>query len=181
MAGRSSMEIRSQTIIAKRTLVRAMINSDSLATNKQAMEEFMRTLVEELEERESSAAAADSTSHLQQQLRLTDAESAGTSSSNNNSRDDTGKHTVADGAHASAANADWQQSGAQAPIVSDTQSRPSAVAARSSPTAQQQAMQSPAQNNSTTDAGMALHSPSPVSLSCPEAARPSPTRRDHLQ
>ena len=49
LAGRSHVEIRSQTIIAKRTLVRAMINSDSLKTNKQAMEELMRVLLEAVE------------------------------------------------------------------------------------------------------------------------------------
>ncbi len=49
LVGRSRVEIRSQTIIAKRTLVRAMINADSLKTNRQAMEDLMRLLLEELE------------------------------------------------------------------------------------------------------------------------------------
>ncbi len=53
--GRSHVEIRSQTIIAKRTLVRAMINADSLKTNRQAMEDLMRLLLEDLE---SGAATA---------------------------------------------------------------------------------------------------------------------------
>ena len=53
--GRSHAEIRSQTIIAKRTLVRAMINADSLKTNRQAMEDLMRLLLEELEAGASTA------------------------------------------------------------------------------------------------------------------------------
>ena len=35
------MDIRSETVVAKRTLVKRMIQSDSLATNKKAMAEFM--------------------------------------------------------------------------------------------------------------------------------------------
>ena len=41
MEGRSRVEIRTETVVAKRTLVRRMIQSDSLATNKKAMAEFM--------------------------------------------------------------------------------------------------------------------------------------------
>ena len=60
LVGRSRVEVRSQTIIAKRTLVRAMINADSLKTNRQAMEDLMRLLVEELD---SSAAGESCSRH----------------------------------------------------------------------------------------------------------------------